>query len=125
MSEGSDENIGEVLLLHASLYVLAEKWGIDSLKSLALYKLHQTLKMLELDGPKVTHIIKLARYSYSDENIPDLDNGTDGLRNLICQYAAANVEVLSEHLPFTKIIEEGGAFIRDLWKRLVPMYLKE
>jgi len=123
MSEGSDENIGEVLLIHASLYVLGEKWGVDSLKRLTLFKLHKTLSMLQLDGPKVTHIVKLARYAYSDENTPDLDNGTDGLRNLICQYAATKAEVLSEDPLFIKMIEEGGAFVRDLWKCVVPTYL--
>jgi len=125
INEGSNENIGEVLLIHASLYVLAEKWGVDSLKNLTLFKLHRTLSMLQLDEPKVIHIIKLVRYSYSDENTPDLNTGIDGLRNLICQYAAANAEVISEHPQFIKMIEEGGAFIRDLWKCVVPIYLTE
>ncbi|CZR54968.1 uncharacterized protein PAC_04853 [Phialocephala subalpina] len=123
VSEGSNENIGEVLLTHASLYVLAEKWGVESLKRLTLVKLHQTLSMLQLDGPKVTNIIKLARYVYSEENTPDLNTGIDELRRLICQYVAANAEVISEHPLFIKMIEEGGAFIRDLWKCVVPMYL--
>jgi hypothetical protein len=87
MSEGSREDIGEVLLIHASLYVLADKWGVNSLKRLTLFKLHQTLSMLHLDGPKLPNIIKLAWYASSDERSPDLNTGVDELRELICQIA--------------------------------------
>jgi hypothetical protein len=119
-SEGSSENISEVLLSHASLYILAEKWGVDSLKRLTLFKLHQTLSMLRLDGRKVPHIVELARYGYSDDNTPDLKTGIDELRELICLYIAANAMVMSEHTTFMNLIEEGGAFVRDLWGRIVP-----
>jgi hypothetical protein len=84
MSEGTNENISEVLLLHASFYVLADKWGVKSLKMLTLLKLHQTLSMLRLDTPKVQYIIELAQYTYSDKRTPDLDNGIDKLRELVC-----------------------------------------
>lgn len=33
---------------------------------------------------------------------------------------AANVEIISEHTSFIELIEGGGAFVRDLWKRVVP-----
>lgn len=33
---------------------------------------------------------------------------------------AANVEIISEHTSFMELIEGGGAFVRDLWKRVVP-----
>ncbi len=125
ISEGSSENIGEILLIHASLYVLAEKWGVNSLKMLTLFKLHRSLSMFQLDGSKVSDILKLARYAYSDENTPDLNTAIDRLRNLVCQYVAAYAEVISEHPTFIKMIEEGGAFARDLWKCVVPRYLTE
>lgn len=35
-------------------------------------------------------------------------------------YMAANVEIISEHTSFMELIEGGGAFVRDLWKRVVP-----
>jgi hypothetical protein len=106
-----------VLLSHASLYILAEKWGVDSLKALTLFKLHQTLTKLSFDVPKVPHIVEFARYSYS--GTPDLVAGIDGLRELICQYVAANVEVMSDHTTFITLLEEGGVFVRDLWKRIL------
>jgi hypothetical protein len=119
---GSSENVREVLLAHASLYVVAEKWGVESLKMLTLSKRHQTLKMLDLDAPKVQDIVELTRYAYSDEITPDLQNGIDGLRELICHYIAANARMMAEYTTFTALIEDRGALIRDLWK-LVTQFL--
>jgi hypothetical protein len=39
MKDGLIENSGEALLAHASLYVLAERWRVNSLKMLVLSKL--------------------------------------------------------------------------------------
>jgi hypothetical protein len=115
---GSEESIDEALLSHNSLYILAEKWGIDSLKALTLFKLHQTLCFFPLDELKVPRIVELARSAYS--GTPDLENGIDELRALTCQYIAANSEVMSESTAFTDLIEEGGAFARDLFKCMLP-----
>jgi len=122
MNDGLIESSGEVLLAHASLYVLAEKWGVNSLKILVLSKLHQTLSTLRLDASKVQEIINLARYTYLDSSTPDLETDIDGLRKLISLYMAANVEIISEHTSFMVLIEGWGAFVRDLLKRvrLVP-----
>jgi hypothetical protein len=120
MNDGPVESSGEVLLAHASLYVLTEKWGVNSLKMQVLSKLHQTLSTLRLDASKVQQVIDLARYAYLDSSTPDLETEIDGLRKLTCLYMAANVEVVSEHTSFMELIEGGGAFVRDLWKRVVP-----
>jgi hypothetical protein len=120
MNDGPVKNSGKVLLAHASLYVLAEKWGVNSLKLSVLSKLHQTLSTLCLDASKVQEVIDLARYAYSDGLTPGLETEIDGLRKLICLYIAASVEVVSEHTSFMDLIEDGGAFVRDLWKRVVP-----
>jgi hypothetical protein len=120
MNDGLVESSSEVLLTHASLYILAEKWGVNSLKMLVLSKLHQTLSTLRLDALKVQVVIDLARYTYLDSSTPDLELEIDGLRKLICLYIAANVEVVSEHTSFMDLIKGGCAFVRDIWKRVVP-----
>jgi len=48
VGDGIGENIGEILHIHASLYVLAEKWGVDRLKRLTLFKIHKTLSLFSL-----------------------------------------------------------------------------
>jgi hypothetical protein len=78
--------------------------------------------MLCLDAPKVQDIVELTRYAYSNEMTPDLENGIDGLRELICHYIAANARMMGEYTTFTALIEDGGALIRDLWK-LVALFL--
>jgi hypothetical protein len=115
---GSEETIIEPLLTHTSLYILAEKWGISSLKRLTLFKLDQSLSMFKLNAAKVPHIVELVRQGYA--GTPDLETGIDDLRELVCQYIAANVKVMSEDETFQALIEEGGAFVRDLWKRMLP-----
>ena len=64
---GSSPNIKAILLLHASLYVLADKWDVPRLKSLSLYKLHRSLTLLDLSSKIIPDIIEVIRYIYSDE----------------------------------------------------------
>jgi hypothetical protein len=86
--------------------------GVESLKMLTLSKLHQTLKMLDLDAPKVQDIVELTRYAYSDEMTPDLQNGIDGLKELICHYIAANARMMAGYITLTALIEDGGLSYR-------------
>jgi hypothetical protein len=111
---GLIESSGEVLLTYASLYVLAEKWGVNSLKILVLSKLHQTLSTLCLDMSKVQEIIDLARYTYLDSSTPDLETDINRLRKLISLYIATNIEIISEYTSFIESIKGGGTFMRDL-----------
>lgn len=120
VSDGPSENIGEVLLIHSSLYVLADKWGIDSLKRLTLSKIYKTLTMIRLDLPKLDQIIEFVRYAYSNERTLDLETEMDELRELICQYLAAYAELTTRHTAFLALMEEGGPFARDLWKLVAP-----
>src|SRR2546423_1051763 len=45
LERGSPGNIHEILLIHASLYVLADKWAVDGMKGLSLFKLHKSLTL--------------------------------------------------------------------------------
>jgi hypothetical protein len=90
------------------------------LGSLALYKINRTLRLFNLDTPKLKHIIDFVRYAYSDERTPDLENTIDGLRGLICEYIATNAEFTSRDATFMALFEEGGPFARDLWKLVAP-----
>jgi hypothetical protein len=87
---------------------------------LVLSKLYQTLSTLYLDTSKVQEIIDLVRYTYLDSSTLDLETNIDKLRKLISLYIATNVEIISEYTSFMESIKGGGAFVRDLWKRVVP-----
>lgn len=113
MKVGCSENVREIRLVHASLYVLAKKWGIKTLKVLSLFKRHRILKMLRLDAPKVEEIIVLTRYSYSDEVTPDLETWIAGLRELVFYYIAANAELMAKHTSFTALAHTSLDLLRD------------
>jgi hypothetical protein len=120
VSDGPSENIGEVLVIHSSLYVLAEKWGIDSLKRLTLSKIYKTLTMIRLDLPKLDQIIDFVRYTYLNKRTPDLENKMNELRELIYLYLAAYTKLTTRHTTFMALMEEGGPFARDLWQLAAP-----
>jgi hypothetical protein len=108
VGDGPSENVGEILLIHASLYVLAEKLGIDRLKRQTLFKIHKTLSLFSLDTAKLEHIIHFVQYGYSNERTADLENTIDGLRELDCQYIAANAEFKSRDSACLALIGERG-----------------
>jgi len=120
-NENSRENVSEILLVHASLYVLGEKWGVEELKTLALSKLHQTLRDAPCEALDIQHIVKLTRYTYSDERTPNLKNGIDRLRELVCYYNTTIVELSMQNSVFLALIEEGGQFVKDFWQIAAPM----
>ena len=110
-----DRSYANVFLAHASLYVLGDFWLIDSLKALALYKLHKTLCIFQLDGKNIEDIVDLARYAYTDEG-KGLEEGIGRLRAMVCQYMALNAAVLSPYAGFTDLLAEGGQFVKDFFK---------
>jgi hypothetical protein len=103
-----------VFLGHAALYVLGDFWLIDSLKALALFKLHKTLLVFELDGTNVEDILDLARYAYLDEG-KGSGEGIGELKNLVCQYMASAAVALTVDESFMDLLRGGGQFVKDLW----------
>jgi hypothetical protein len=109
-----DQCYSNVLLAHASLYVLSDYRLIDSLKALALYKLHKTLNVFQLDDENVEDIVDFARYTYSEDK--GFEEGIGGLRGLVCRYMATNAVVLSHSDEFMDLLGEGGEFVKDFFK---------
>ncbi|KAF8856800.1 hypothetical protein BDZ45DRAFT_745119 [Acephala macrosclerotiorum] len=117
---GDRKSEKSVFLVHASLYVLADKWGIDGLKQLTLSKLHRALAAFYVDVSSVHDLVELVRYVYSDEHTLELEHGTDQLRGMICHYIAANGGATAEHAAFTDLLKEEGALASDVWKIAGP-----
>ena len=112
---GSPGNLCEILMPHASLYVLGDKWGIDGLLRLSLFKLHRSLVSLEMNTRVISGLIELIRFAYSNENTADREP-LDALRELMCHFFTTNAVVMSKDESFAELLEEGGAFARDGWK---------
>jgi hypothetical protein len=112
-----DHSYSKVLLSHASLYVLGNIQLIDSLKALALFKLHKTLCTFKLNKENIGDITDLARYTYSKDG-NDVDGGIEieGLRGLVCQYMGLHARELSGDVRFMKLLKEGGQIVIDFLK---------
>jgi hypothetical protein len=107
------EDYTPVFLTHSRLYVLADKYGVESLKRLSLHKLHKTLEGFTLFEERIEDIAELVRFSYCNDNTPD--EGTDELRQLVLKFVASRHADIGESAPFLSLMEEGGIFVRDFW----------
>jgi hypothetical protein len=107
-----DHSYSKVLLSHASLYVLGDLQLIDSLKALALFKLHKTLCTFQLETENIGDITDLARYTYSKEG----KGGIEGLRGLVSEYMGIHAMELSKDVKFMTLLAEGGQIVKDFFK---------
>jgi hypothetical protein len=118
------QNFTPVLLAHARLYCFAHLRLIAPLKALTLDKLHKTLMGFKLYTKRIADIVELARYAYSNPDLPDRsDDGTlDDLRKLVVEYIVCEVDTIGKCDEFVKYMEEGGEFVGDFW-RVVRDYM--
>lgn len=115
-----EEDYTPVFLGHARLYVFAEKYGISTLRSLTLNRLHRTLVYFTLFKERIGDVVALARYAY--DNTPDYESDIiDDLRRLVTQYIVCEFKTFASTEQFCSLLEEGGPFVRDWW-RLVLKY---
>lgn len=71
-----EQNVKDVLLRHATLYIFAEKYLIPELKDLALHNLHKFLTNLQIWSLTRGHVIELLQYAYDTDNISDRDESS-------------------------------------------------
>lgn len=115
----ADESPGDtIFLIHASLYVLAQKFGINKLKSLALDKLRASLCGTYPSAKAYYRdVIGLIKYAYNDALHLDRK---DGLRMLVTSYVAKEgSKAIARSKQCLDLIEEGGPFARDLMSTIV------
>lgn len=110
-----DHSYSNVFLSHAALYALGDVQLVDSLKALALFKLHKTLCAFQLDDVNSRDIVDLARYAYSEDG-RGYDQGIGGLRNLVCQYMAIHAVELAGDPHFMNLLADGGQIVKDFFK---------
>ncbi|KAE8308279.1 hypothetical protein BDV41DRAFT_581563 [Aspergillus transmontanensis] len=109
-----NEDFTPVFLGHARLYVLADKYGIESLTQLVLEKLKQTLNDFKLSAANVTDIIELVRFTYA--HTPRLVTGRNELRTLVMMFIISSIGQIGETELFQELLGDGGDFVVDFWK---------
>ncbi|KAJ5470254.1 hypothetical protein N7530_007611 [Penicillium desertorum] len=111
---GSWEDFTPVFLEQARLYVVADKYCIDSLCQLVLSKLYQTLKNFKLYDTGLNGIIELVRFVYMDAPA-NYGEKIDDMRNLVTRYVVSVLGQIGESECFREILAEGGPFVSDFW----------
>ena len=98
-----------VFLGHARLYVFADKWGIEALKTLSLHKLHKTLVTITPYSARLDDVAELVRYTYA--HTPGLAHEMNALQSLVMKYLTYEVTNLIRSLEFDQLLEQGGPFL--------------
>ncbi|KAF7922990.1 hypothetical protein EAE99_007181 [Botrytis elliptica] len=111
------QSYSNVFISHAALYILGDFRLVNSLKALALHKLHKTLCIFQLKNENIKDVIDLAKYVYAEEGGEEGSGGEIGaLRGLVCLYMAVNALVLSLDDGFMELLGEGGQFVKDFFR---------
>ena len=111
-NQNANENYVGVFLCHAQLYVFAEQYDIQELKTLALEELHATLAIFTLHRRRTADIIELLRYVYCNTTKPVC--GEEELRAVLTQYIGVEMDTLMKDSNFKNImIEDGGDMLAD------------
>ena len=102
-------------LMHAKVYALGEKYGIESLKSVALAKFAEAITYA-WNHPNFASTLRVVFCS-----TPDHDKG---LRDLTVQAVLLHHAVLSEKLEIEKIVMGIEGLSYGLWKKNAPLVSK-
>ena len=111
-NQSPSEDYTDVFLSHAQLYVFAEKYDIEKLKTLALEELHATLAIYTQYSERTGDITALLRYVY--DNTVEPKEGSEEMRTLMTEYVGSEMDVLMDDEDFKNLmIENGGSLLRD------------
>lgn len=114
-SRATLRKFGHVFLGHAQLYVSADKYCINDLKSLVLHKLHAILDGYKAVPSNMLAIVELIRFVFNNENTADLENDVEPLRGLLGHYAASQLDAIKASGLFRDLLEDGGPFVSLFW----------
>ncbi len=111
-NQDPEEDYTDVFLSHAQLYVLAEKYDIQTLKYFALEELHATLAIYTLYPRRTGDIIALLRYVYG--NTGQSNGGEEELRQVLTAYIGYEMDTLMDDEDFRDLmIEDGGPLLGE------------
>ena len=117
-NQGPEEDYADVFLSHAQLYVFAEKYDIQTLRTLALKNLQNVLAIFTLYKERTGDIITLLEYIY--ENTREPIDGIEDLRTLLTHYVGYEMDMLMKDESFRDLmIADGGALLGDFMKMVM------
>ena len=109
------EDYTNVFLSHARVYVFADQYDVQGLKSSALKELHLSLAHYTLYPDRTGDIIALIRYIYS--NTGESTSDVKDLRSVLIEYMGCEMDTLMKDSAFKELMsEDGGALLGDYMK---------
>ena len=106
------------LVFHGKLYVFANRYLVDSLRTQCLKSLHRDLCEFSLNKQNVPHILDLLEYTYQESGRGEPDIGCS-LRDLVIHYAACEARTLAENPRFGNILDRFSEMGSDLVRKIV------
>lgn len=117
----NDQNndLVDVHLIHAELYVFADRYGVFGLQQAAIDNLKQTLiDFTEMSQERVVAFVDLIAYAL-ENTAPSESDKVDKLRDLILQYSTICFEILFEDDGFKELLATNANFMVELMHRLM------
>lgn len=107
-STGSHVSYRLVLLCHARLYILADKYGVEELRRLALCRLYRTLLAYDVHLERVSDLVTLAMEVYNNTV------ERDPARSLVSGFLGCFIEDIRDCPDMREAIRRGGDFAEDM-----------
>ncbi|KAI8687152.1 hypothetical protein LRP88_13479 [Fusarium phalaenopsidis] len=98
------ESYRPVFLSHARLYILADKYGVNRLRRLALARLHRTLTHYVVHRDRISDLVALAQEIF--DNTMEMDDA----RTLIINYFVCFIEDIQDSPELEEALRQGGDF---------------
>ena len=113
------DNVSQDLLIHARLFVFADKWLISALSELAFHKLHRDICEYNIVEDEGAEIVELLKYCFAptnsggdveNKNEVNEDDTLEELKELVFAYAACKSEQLLRYTQFRRLLQQNGRY---------------
>ncbi|KAJ4357535.1 uncharacterized protein N0V89_002111 [Didymosphaeria variabile] len=109
------DNFAPALLGHARLYAFAEQYLITALKNKALQSMRDTLSGYTLFVSGLEAVIRLARFAYDSDHIPDREGKVvDPLRQVVVAYVVAHHKHFQNYAGHRHLLEAQNEYATDV-----------
>ncbi|KAL1611803.1 hypothetical protein SLS60_000023 [Paraconiothyrium brasiliense] len=117
------ENFALVLLGHARLYAFAEQYLAPALKNKAFEGIRDTLLGHTLFVSGLEAVIRLARFAYDNDYIPDREGKiVDPMRQVVMEYVLAHLKHFQDHTGHRQLLESQNEYASDLLDHIGNWY---
>lgn len=118
----ASENYTDIFLCHAQLYVFAEKYDIQALKSLAFEELHAVLAIFDLHVERAGDLGALFRYAYRNTSRSPAEQ--EPLLGMLKDYMGFEMDTLMLDESFRELVKEDINDMLEDYMMQVMMRLK-